>query len=166
VNRAVLQITFSGTSARSTVVACPAGGPGETSRIAVMVNPAITVRAGARVSIRVINADQDAAHGLVINAPRWGGVLDAGDDHLARLHRVSGLVSRQPDIRGHAPGDAQLSRHQPRARPEGHDGIIHRQPTCLAGYGSNTTSRPARPFAGARLAGTGLLTDTLPGYSN
>ncbi len=64
-----------------------------------MVNPAISVRAGARVSMRVIHADQDTAHGLVITAPQWGGVLDAGDDHLARLHRVSRPVSRQPDIR-------------------------------------------------------------------
>ena len=77
----------------------PGWGPDETFRIAGMVNPAITVRAGVRVSMRVINADEDTAHGLVITAPQWGGLLDAGDDHLARLHRVSRPVSRQPGIR-------------------------------------------------------------------
>jgi len=33
-----------------------------------MTNPAIAVRAGARVSIEVINAHPDTAHGLVITA--------------------------------------------------------------------------------------------------
>jgi rusticyanin len=49
-------------------VASPAGGPDETFRIAGLVNPAITVPAGAQVSIQVINADPDTAHGLVITA--------------------------------------------------------------------------------------------------
>jgi len=66
VNRAARQITFSGTTARITVVASPTGGPDEAFRIAGMADPAITVRAGARVSIQVINADPDTAHGLVI----------------------------------------------------------------------------------------------------
>jgi rusticyanin len=66
VNRAARQITFSGTTARITVVASPPGGPDERFRIAGMADPAITVRAGARVSIQVINADPDTAHGLVI----------------------------------------------------------------------------------------------------
>ncbi|HUZ25284.1 MAG TPA: hypothetical protein VMV07_16130 [Streptosporangiaceae bacterium] len=68
VNRAARRITFSGTSARITVLASPAGAPDETFRIAGMVNPAITVKAGAQVSIEVINADPDTAHGLVITA--------------------------------------------------------------------------------------------------
>jgi FtsP/CotA-like multicopper oxidase with cupredoxin domain len=33
-----------------------------------MTNPAIVVPAGARVSIQIINADPDTAHGLVITA--------------------------------------------------------------------------------------------------
>jgi FtsP/CotA-like multicopper oxidase with cupredoxin domain len=49
-------------------VAGPAGGPDETFRIAGLVNPAITVPAGARVSIQVVNTDPDTAHGLVITA--------------------------------------------------------------------------------------------------
>ena len=49
-------------------VASPAGGADETFRIAGLVNPAITVPAGAPVSIQVINADPDTAHGLVITA--------------------------------------------------------------------------------------------------
>jgi uncharacterized cupredoxin-like copper-binding protein len=35
-----------------------------------MVNPTITVPAGARVTITLINADPDMAHGLVITATR------------------------------------------------------------------------------------------------
>lgn len=44
----------------------PARGPDETFRIAGMVNPATTVKPGARVSLQVINADPDTAHGLLI----------------------------------------------------------------------------------------------------
>jgi rusticyanin len=66
------RITFSGTTVRLVVLASPAGGPDETFRIAGMVNPAITVKAGARVSIEVINADPDTAHGLVITAGQAG----------------------------------------------------------------------------------------------
>jgi rusticyanin len=72
VNRAAREITFSGTTARITAVASPAGGPDETFRIAGLVNPAITVRAGTRVSIQVINADPDTAHGLVIASRNAG----------------------------------------------------------------------------------------------
>jgi rusticyanin len=61
-------ITFSGASVRFTVLASPAGGRDETSRVAGMTNPAIVVKAGARVSIEVINADPDTAHGLVVTA--------------------------------------------------------------------------------------------------
>ena len=68
-NQAVPQITFSGTSARIILVASPAGARDETFRIAGMVNTAITVRAGVRVTMRVVNADHDTAHGLVITAP-------------------------------------------------------------------------------------------------
>jgi rusticyanin len=68
VSRAKHRITFSGTTVRLVILASPAGGPDETFRIAGMTNPAITVKAGARVSIEVINADPDTAHGLVIAA--------------------------------------------------------------------------------------------------
>ena len=61
-------ITFSTATVRLVAVASPAGGPDETFRIAGLVNPAITVPAGAKVSIQVINADPDTAHGLVITA--------------------------------------------------------------------------------------------------
>jgi uncharacterized cupredoxin-like copper-binding protein len=46
-----------------------------------MVNPAIVVRDGARVSIEVINADPDTAHGLVVTASQarsaWMPMLTA-----------------------------------------------------------------------------------------
>jgi rusticyanin len=66
--QAAKAITFSTTTVRLVAVAGPAGGPDETFRISGLVNPAITVPAGARVSIQVINADPDTAHGLVITA--------------------------------------------------------------------------------------------------
>jgi rusticyanin len=67
-DRAANTITFTGTSVRFTVLASPAGGPDETFRIAGLTDPAITVPAGDAVSIQVINADPDTAHGLVITA--------------------------------------------------------------------------------------------------
>ena len=66
INQAARTITFTTGSVHRAVVASPAGGPDETFRIAGMVNPKITVPAGAQVSIQVINADPDTAHGLVI----------------------------------------------------------------------------------------------------
>ena len=68
IDRAANTITFTTGSVRLAAVASPAGGPDETFRIAGMVNPTITVPAGATVSIQVINADPDTAHGLVITA--------------------------------------------------------------------------------------------------
>jgi rusticyanin len=53
---------------RLTAVASPAGGPDETFRIAGLVNPKVIVPAGAQVSIEVVNADPDTAHGLVVTA--------------------------------------------------------------------------------------------------
>jgi rusticyanin len=68
IDRTANTITFTATTVRLTVLAGPSGGPGETFRIAGMVNPAIVVPAGTQVSIEVINADPDTAHGLVITA--------------------------------------------------------------------------------------------------
>jgi rusticyanin len=68
INTAARTITFTTGSVHLAAVASPAGGPDETFRIASMVNPKITVPAGARVSIQVINADPDTAHGLVITS--------------------------------------------------------------------------------------------------
>jgi len=67
-DRAANTLTFTTTTVRLTVLASPSGGPDETFRVAGMTNPAIVVPAGARVSIDVINADPDTAHGLVITA--------------------------------------------------------------------------------------------------
>ena len=68
VNRATRTITFTTASVRLAAEASPPGGPDETFRIAGMVNPTVVVPAGARVSIQVINADPDTAHGMVITA--------------------------------------------------------------------------------------------------
>jgi len=63
INQAAHTITFTTGTVHLAAVASPAGGPDETFRIAGMVNPKITVPAGAQVSIQVINADPDTAHG-------------------------------------------------------------------------------------------------------
>ncbi len=67
-DRAASRITFTGSRVRIVALASPPGGPDETFRIAGMVNPALVVNAGSSVSIEVINADPDTAHGLVITA--------------------------------------------------------------------------------------------------
>ena len=54
------------------MLASPSGGPGETFRVAGMVNPAIVVTAGARVSMEVVNADPGNANGLVVTGGRAG----------------------------------------------------------------------------------------------
>jgi rusticyanin len=66
INQARHSITFNAASIHLVAVASPAGGPDETFRIAGMVNPTIVVPAGAKISIEVVNADPDTAHGLVI----------------------------------------------------------------------------------------------------
>jgi rusticyanin len=68
VSRADNTITFTTPTVRLAIVASPSGGPDETFRAAGLVNPRIIVPAGARVSIELINADPDTAHGLVITA--------------------------------------------------------------------------------------------------
>ena len=68
IDRAGNAITFTSTSVQLAMVASPAGGPDETFRVAGLVNPVITVRTGADVSLQLVNADPDTAHGLVITA--------------------------------------------------------------------------------------------------
>jgi rusticyanin len=61
-------ITFTTTTVRLAIVASPPGGRDETFRVAGLVNPDIIVSAGARVTIQIVNADPDTAHGLVVTA--------------------------------------------------------------------------------------------------
>jgi len=68
VSKAANTITFTTTAVRLTILGSPAGGPDETFRAAGLVNPRIVVPAGARVTVQLINADPDTAHGLVITA--------------------------------------------------------------------------------------------------
>ncbi len=70
VNRAARTITFTTSSVHLVALASPAGGADERFRIAGLANPKVTVPAGARVSIQVVNADPDTAHGLVITSDR------------------------------------------------------------------------------------------------
>ena len=66
VDRAANRITFTGQTVHFTVLASPTGQPDLTFRIAGLVNPTIVVATGADVTIDVVNADPDTAHGLVI----------------------------------------------------------------------------------------------------
>jgi rusticyanin len=62
------RITFAGSPVHLTVVASPPGNPDETFRAAGLVNPTIVVPHGARVTVTLINADPDTAHGLVVTS--------------------------------------------------------------------------------------------------
>ena len=73
VSRADNRIVFTTKVVEFTAVAGPPGGPDETFRIAGLVNPTISVPVGARVTMHVVNADPDTAHGLVITAPEVAG---------------------------------------------------------------------------------------------
>lgn len=68
VNRGAHRITFSGQDVTMTMLASPAGGPDETFEVAGMVNPTIVVARGAAVTIELVNADNDTAHGVVVSA--------------------------------------------------------------------------------------------------
>jgi len=68
INRAANTVTFAAASIHLVAVASPAGGPDETFRIAGLINPTLIVPTGSRISIEVINADPDTAHGLAITA--------------------------------------------------------------------------------------------------
>jgi rusticyanin len=65
VDRAANRVTFTTTTAAFPVVANPSM-PAENFRVAGLTNPTIVVPAGAKVSIELVNADTDMAHGLVV----------------------------------------------------------------------------------------------------
>ncbi|HXZ76351.1 MAG TPA: sulfocyanin-like copper-binding protein [Streptosporangiaceae bacterium] len=67
IDRSARTITFTATSVSLVVLASPAM-PAESFRIAGMTNPSISVPAGAHVTVELINADEDMAHGLVITS--------------------------------------------------------------------------------------------------
>ena len=70
-DHAANRLTFSTTSVHLVVLASPTM-PNENYRIAGMTDPTVVVPKGAHVSIGLINADADMAHGLVITASRAG----------------------------------------------------------------------------------------------
>jgi rusticyanin len=62
------RVSAPGATVHLVVLASPQGGPDETFRTAGLVDPTITVQLGSRVSIELVNADADTAHGLVVSA--------------------------------------------------------------------------------------------------
>ncbi|MVU78339.1 hypothetical protein GPX89_13925 [Nocardia sp. ET3-3] len=70
VDRASNSIVFTGTDVRLVVMASPVM-PAEDFRIAGLIDPTVTVPMGAHVSMQVINADDDMAHGLVISRSKY-----------------------------------------------------------------------------------------------
>jgi rusticyanin len=68
VDRTANTVTFTGRTVVLTAVASPPAGPDETFRIAGLTDPRVVVPTEARVTIEVVNADPDTAHGLVITA--------------------------------------------------------------------------------------------------
>ena len=73
VDRAANTLTFTTATAALTIVASPSGGPDETFRAAGLTNPRVIVPAGARVSIQLVNANPDTAHGLVVTSAGAAG---------------------------------------------------------------------------------------------
>ncbi len=61
------RLVFSTTSVDLVVLASPSM-PGESFRIAGMINPVVVVPSGAEVRIELVNADGDMAHGFVVAA--------------------------------------------------------------------------------------------------
>ena len=84
VDRTHNHITLSGRSVHLVVLAGPSGNLHDTFRIAGLIDPTIVVQSGARVSIEVVNADSEAAQGLVIAA--------AGSAH-SRMPMISATPS-------------------------------------------------------------------------
>ena len=68
VDRASNSISVPSGGVQLVILASPAGGPDETFRVAGLTNPTISIPAGARVSMEIINADPDTAHGVVVTA--------------------------------------------------------------------------------------------------
>jgi rusticyanin len=64
-DRSADRLTFSGRRIAFTVLASPTM-PAENFRVAGLTDPTLVVPRGARVTIHVVNADDDMAHGLVI----------------------------------------------------------------------------------------------------
>jgi hypothetical protein len=137
VNRVTRTVTFTTTSVRLTVLGSPAGGPDETFRIAGMVNPTITVPAGAHVSIKVIDADRGTAHGLVVTG---GGARSSWMPMMTASPAFSGSAlcssathrrrdaHRDPDIHHEHAGHLPLPVRGAWPRTERHDRRFHRQP--------------------------------------
>jgi rusticyanin len=68
VDKGADRITFASSPVQLSVVASPPGNPDETFRAASLVNPTIVVPQGAQVTLSVVNADPDTAHGLVVTS--------------------------------------------------------------------------------------------------
>lgn len=74
IDRTARTITFTTMAVRLVALASPSM-PDESFRIAGMTDPAISVPSGAHVTIELVNADDDMAHGLVIMPAAAGSAM-------------------------------------------------------------------------------------------
>lgn len=73
INRAANTVTYTGSSVVLVALAGPAGAPSTRWEIDGLINPTIHIRAGAQVTVDLINTDSDAMHGfeLTTTAPPY-----------------------------------------------------------------------------------------------
>lgn len=86
VNAAAGTVTFTTSQVVLTVVAGPTDAAMYEFEVAGLIDPAVVVPAGARITLRLINADTDMAHGIVITGDDWaaGGTwMPMADDRPA-----------------------------------------------------------------------------------
>lgn len=67
VDRSTNTVSFSSQKVELTVLAAPPDGPDETFRVAGLTNPTISVPEGARITLRLVNADDGMPHNFLVS---------------------------------------------------------------------------------------------------
>jgi rusticyanin len=104
-------VAFTGRAVTLTVVAGPAGQSMYTFEIAGLSDPAISVPAGAQVTLRFVNADTDMAHGIVLTATdraaseAWMPMMNAAP----AFHRAALWALGEADSSGAPTATAQFT---------------------------------------------------------
>jgi hypothetical protein len=140
VNRAARTITFTTDNVNLVVLASPSM-PAESFRIAGITDPAVSVPAGARVSIELVNADDDRRSFV----PRGGAVVPR-QAHQRRDAR------RNPHLHRRHAGQLPVPVPGPRPRPGRHGRHLHRPLTRTRVSITTTHPRGSTAVALARTA--------------